>query len=164
MLNEIGAEFAMLDELIEASDGELTPEAEQLLADLNLEEAGRIDGLSRYVRHLKLVEEDSRAESKRYARRAQAAERRIEWLKAHIQGYMFRRGLDKIETRLHKVTLGRVGGLQAIEYDIGLLPEEYVKSKVLTAADTDKLRAALEAGTEVPGAALKARQMTVYIK
>ena len=70
-------------------------------------------------------------------------------------------GKSKFKTELFSFSIVGNGGKQALTID-GNVPEEY--TKIIIENDTDKIRADLEAGKELPFAHLEPRGESLRIK
>ena len=71
----------------------------------------------------------------------------------------------KVETARFRLAVKKNGGkIPVLITDEAALPVDYRVPKVTEVIDTDALRAALEAGTEIPGAALGERGQRLELK
>ena len=72
-------------------------------------------------------------------------------------------GMKKLETKRFCVSVAKNGGKQPLDIH-GEVPKEYQKVETVTSDDKDKIREALDAGTELDFAKLEARGTRLSIR
>jgi len=106
-----------------------------------------------------------REESERMAALAKDDEALADRLRATLLTAMQEVGRSKVDTARFKLAVRRNGGKVPVEVaDVDALPSEYRIPKITLTIDRDAIRAALEAGNEVPGAALGERGWRLDLK
>jgi hypothetical protein len=169
---EIGKDFealdAILDETATAFADQFPPEAEAILAKWFEEAQGdleaKVDGYCSYIGHLEAVAEARRAEAERIAALSKAGTIRAEALRKRLQDFMAARGMRKLETALHKLSICRHGGKQPLLVLIPAegLPLKYQQTEIK--ANKDLIREDMESGTPVPGCELLPRGESLRIR
>jgi len=160
-LIDIGNEMQALMALLNETDGELNPETEKALdaffAEISADQNAKVDGYCALVRQEELLAAARRSEVERLQKRVAVGENFAKHLKQRLKDYMERTGQAKIETRRYKVSVAGNGGKLPVNVSTppDQLPPEFQRQRI--EADTDKIRAALEAGQAVPGARLESR-------
>jgi hypothetical protein len=142
-LSEIAAQMAALDEMLEASGGEVTPDVEALLTTYSLAEAEKVDGYILFLKDLELRAQATKSAEDELAMKRRALENRARWLKERIAGYMAERGVRELRGLVWRFAFQRNGGKAPVEVltDPRNLPHEF--QKVTVEADKERLREAL---------------------
>lgn len=163
-LFEITADFEAMEELLLEAGGEVTPEVEALLAEMEANLEGKADGYAALIREweadaAKWKEEEQRCAGHRKARENAAAN-----LKVRLCEAMVRLGRDKLFTDRFKIGVQRSAGSVEVLVDPALLPEPYrrVIPETVT-ADKKALADALRAGEDLGGLA-ELRPGTPYLR
>lgn len=104
-LYELPAEFAALDELLEESEGEITPAIEELMNGLELAFADKVDSVTAVIQHKTLTAAAAKQEEQRLAARRKSAERAADSLKAYLQRNLEAVGKRKVETDRFTVSI-----------------------------------------------------------
>jgi phage host-nuclease inhibitor protein Gam len=101
---ELAGEYAALDDLLAETEGELTPEIEQLLAELDLKADDKLEKIA--LVHLRYRAEAAaiREEETRIARRRKARERSAESLKAYLDRTLQAIGKDRVDGTLATIS------------------------------------------------------------
>lgn len=138
--------------LIEAS-GELTPEIEQLLAEVNLQEVQKIDGYEAVMGRMAMAEEFYQARAERLAAVARGCARFRERLRDRIRMLM-------LETRREEVSGSEirfkiVKGADKLVMQPEKVPDSFKVVVTEKIPDKERIKAALKSGAEVPGACLE---------
>ena len=103
------------------------------------------------------------AEIKRLQERKKVIENRKQSLRAYLLHNMQASKITKIECPLFTASLR--SGVESVDIiDQSQIPDEFVNVEVVTSPDKKAIKAALSAGKEVPGAALKRGATTITIK
>jgi hypothetical protein len=150
-LYHITSEQLRINELLEESGGELTPEIEEALIlnenNFLVKSEGYIESISRY----KALADAADARIKEMQRIKKTAENIEKRLKESMQWAMKTLGKDKVEVGLHKLSL-RSSTVVSIT-DEGSIPAEYIL--VETKIDKMRIKEALKNGATIPGAELQ---------
>lgn len=121
----------------------------------------KADGYAKIIKELLGDAEKIKAEKARLEARQKSLENKAKMLKSNLQNTMQQLGKTKFKTELFSFNIQKNGGVQAITID-GEVPEEYTKTIIEN--DTDKIRADLEAGKELPFAHLEPRGESLRIR
>ena len=103
----------------------------------------------------------SKIEGLRLEARQKSIENRAKLLKDKLQEAMKKIGKPQFKTNLFSFNIAKNGGKQVLTID-GDVPEEYTKTIIEN--DTDKIRAELEEGKNLPFAHLEPRGESLRIK
>lgn len=177
-LFQIGDDFLALNALLEEleldpsperAEAELNPAMEALFVEIEGNQGAKFDG---YVNLIRAVEGDAavmEAEAAEYEAKGKARRRRAAFLKERLYAYMIRTQQTKVQTDKGRVlSIQNNGGHPGVDYDlldqddINALPEQF--KEVVVKIDTAAVKAALDAGDEVPFARLKPRGTHLRIK
>ena len=121
----------------------------------------KADGYAKIIKELEAKKNARKEEAKRLTDSAKVFENRVNTLKQNLFNSMKQIGKTKFATNLFSFNIVKNGGKQALTIDKEV-PEEYTKTVVEN--DTDKIRADLEAGKELPFAHLEPRGESLRIK
>ena len=165
----IGADFERLDSLMDdlGDDGgspEVLAAEAEIMAALESERAAKLDHIDAYLGDLAMRERAAREQAKRWADKAATAATRADRVRAMVLAHMQSRGETKIESAAGVAFSVRAnGGKAAMTCDLD--PDTAPDSLVirLKAIDKVKVRAMLEAGEVVEGAALLPRGVQLRI-
>lgn len=146
----ISAEQMRINEMLEESGGELTPELEEALI-INAENfAIKADGYIASISKYKAMVEAAGEEIKRLQAIKKTFENIEKRLKERLSQGMEVMGYDKIEMGLHKLSFRSSTAVNVT--DESAIPSEYLK--VETSVDKMAVKKALQDGVEVAGAEL----------
>jgi hypothetical protein len=167
-LRELSDDILAVSDFIETSAGELDDDIREGitehigLLEKNLET--KVESIVSLIREKKAMHEVRMAEANRLRDLARidlnTANRLHDWLHFNLK----RIGKEKIETPLCKVAVRANSGKQPIEINVPHLPAEYTIHRSSTVANKEKIREAIEAGTEVPGVTIKNRGTHLSIR
>lgn len=115
----------------------------------------KADGYAKIIRELEGQARTRKNEADRLKDTAQTLENKVKMLKQNLFNAMKQTGKTKFATDLFSFNIAKNGGKQALTIN-GDVPEEYTKTIIEN--DTDKIRADLEAGKELPFAHLEPRR------
>lgn len=146
MLYDEDVDLQMVLDTAEAIEGEIEDKA---------------DGYAKIIKELESKQNARKEEAKRLTESAKVFENRVKALKNNLYNAMKATGKTKFATDLFSFNIAKNGGKQTLTID-GDVPEEYTKTIVEN--DTDKIRADLEAGKELPFAHLEPRGESLRIK
>ena len=167
-LRELTDDLVSLADLLDGAAGELdddirdaiTEQMGQLEDDLE----GKTEGIVSLIREKKAMHEVRMAESERLRKLAKidlnTANRLREWLHFNLK----RIGTKTIETDLGIVSVHNNSGKTPIEINEAILPSEYTVKRTSVVPNKDKIREAIDAGTEVPGVIIKNRGTHLSIR
>lgn len=150
-------ERGALSELLEETDGELTPELEQLLTELDLKIDDKLESLGLYVLDQLGDAAKVKEEEQRLAARRKSIERGVEGLKRYAERLMAAAGKEKVKTSRVTVALQKnppslKGELTTEQLDT-LFDQGSALVRLVPATMSLDRRAALElhkAGTPLP--------------
>lgn len=142
-LYELTGDFQALAELLESTDGELTPELEAWWDANQAALTKKSDGIGAVVRILESQAWECHQEAGRLTKRAQSAERNVASLKRLCDRSMQAMGTDKLEGTLFTIARVRNGGKPrlAVLVPAEALPAEYVDVTVTRTPNQERLRA-----------------------
>lgn len=172
-LFEISDELAAIEELLTENDGEIGDDAagETLEAWFDHLTDARDAKIDDYCRLIASVTARANARTEELARLGALVdtdENTIKRLKTALHNFMIERGVTKIETPLHRLTIAKNGGKaplvipDAWREDPASAPEQYHRAVIHL--DTELIRADLAGGEEIPGCAIGERGTHLRIK
>lgn len=172
-LFEISDELAAIEELLTENDGEIGDDAagETLEAWFDQLTDARDAKIDDYCRLIASVTARANARTEELARLGALVdtdENTIKRLKTALHNFMIERGVTKIETPLHRLTIAKNGGKpplvipEAWREDPASAPEQYHRAVIHL--DTELIRADLAGGEEIPGCAIGERGTHLRIK
>ena len=121
----------------------------------------KADGYAKIIKELEAKRDARKVEAKRLTENAKVFDNRVNTLKQNLFNTMKSTGKTKFATNLFSFNIAKNGGKQTLTID-GDVPKEYTKTIIEN--DTDKIRADLEAGKELPFAHLEPRGESLRIK
>ena len=121
----------------------------------------KADSYAKIIKELEARRDARKAESKRLSDSAKVFDNRVNSLKQNLFNAMKQTGKTKFATDLFTFNIAKNGGKQTLTID-GDVPEEYTKTIIEN--ETEKIRADLEAGKELPFAHLEPRGESLRIK
>ena len=104
-LYELPTELRLIEQQIAEADGELTPELEAALDQLQAEFADKAEWIALMVREAEAEAEAYKIEETRLRERRRAAENKATRLKTYVHEQMQRMGVDKIRGALAQVSV-----------------------------------------------------------
>ena len=172
-LFEISDELAAIEELLTENGGDITDDAagETLEAWFDQLTDARDAKIDDYCRLITMVTARANARTEELSRLGALVdtdENTIKRLKTALHNFMLERGVTKIETPLHKLTIAKNGGKAPLvipedwRNDPASAPEQYHRAVIHL--DTDLIRADLAGGEDVPGCAIGERGTHLRIK
>ena len=169
-LLDITADMAALDALLAESGGEITPDTEATLnaffAETETNLAGKVDAYCALISEMEARAEVRKAEAKRLADRARVDENAAAALRERMRFAWEARQLGKVQTARYTVNIAKVGGKQKLDLRAGVedLPTWAVTTETVTTANTDAIRARLDAGEALPFASYMERGTRLSIR
>jgi hypothetical protein len=172
-LFEISDELAAIEELLTENGGDITDDAagetlEAWFDQLTDARDAKIDDYCRLITMIRERAEARHREIMRLGALADTDENAIARLKTALLNFMTERGVTKLETPFHKLTIANNGGKaplivpDAWRDDPASAPEQYHRKVVHL--DTELIRADLAGGEEIPGCAIGERGTHLRIK
>jgi hypothetical protein len=159
---DISADMQAFDSLLDEADFD-SPAVQEALAKWSSEIQGnlevKVDNYAAFIGVLNARAEARKAEAARLSTRAKTDSGNAEKLREHLKRVLEFHRIKSLDTARYKVTVARTGGKAPIEINVlpADLPTEFRKTKTEVSANTDAIRSALEAGTEVAGCRLLER-------
>jgi len=172
-LFEISDELAAIEELLTENGGDITDDAagETLEAWFDQLTDARDAKIDDYCRLITMVTARANARTEELTRLGALVdtdENTIKRLKTALLNFMTERGVTKIETPLHKLTIAKNGGKAPLtipdqwRHDAATAPEQYHRRMIRL--DVDAIRTDLESGQDVPGCRIEERGTPLRIK
>lgn len=153
-LRAIITELAALDALIDAAEGEITPEVEAEQSALFEALQAKADGIVDYLRALDAEAAHLKAEEIRIGTLRKRLESRWKGLADYVALQMQRRDLKTLSGAEYTNGI-RLKSSQSVDVtDEAALPDEFLRIETTSAPDKKAIGAALKAGKVVPGATL----------
>lgn len=152
---------AEVDQALMTTEGEVTPDVQQVLdtvdawfAELDADLENKVDNYAAFITTLRKRAEVRKGEADRLARRAKIDEGNAHFLADRLRDELDARGLGKLETDRYRVSVVNNGGKLPLMIDDELaLPEAcWREVPARKEIDRDAIREALDAGHNVPGA------------
>lgn len=168
-LFDIGADLLALDQLLDDLDGDVTDASVEAAvtawtAELAADESRKLDNVVGYLRQLDMEEAAARAQAEQWQQKARSRAGRAAWMKELVRRHLLASGRTRAATETgHTVSVVGNGGkvpLDLSPVDPDALPDRFTR-RVL---DPEAVRAALEAGEELPFARLGERGSHVRVK
>jgi hypothetical protein len=151
--SEMSEILRLVDEEMEATGGDVTDGSRgaalmEKLKSFDIKMKDKIDTYATVVRVLEMDAKILKEERDRIAARAVSFENKAKRLKDLLQFSMLQLGTRKIEGVKFTAAIQAHGGKQAMEFKPGVMPETVPAKfqRVEIKIDSDKVRAALEAG------------------
>lgn len=167
-LLEISDEMAALESLLEEVGGDVTDESaskyvDQLFAEIGEALHSKVDGYATLIRKCDLTAAARREEAERILAGSRAEENKAKWLKERLKFVLTRMNIKKAG-HIRTASICANGGKAPLNITAARpeeVPPQYQKTVV--AFDEVAIRAALEAGVELPFASLLPRGSHVRI-
>ena len=121
----------------------------------------KAESYAKIIKEFEYLRDTRNMEAKRLKESADVFDNKAKWLKKNLFTVMKDTGKTKFNTELFSFNIVKNGGKQALKIE-GQVPVEYTKTIVEN--DTDKIRADLESGKELPFAYLEPRGESLRIK
>jgi hypothetical protein len=153
-LYHITSEQLRINELLEESGGELTPEIEEALIINEDNFIAKSEGYIETIAKYKALAEAAKVRIEEYQRIKKTAENIEKRLKERMQWAMEMMGRDKVEVGLRKLSLRSSTTVNITDEDH--IPNQYIK--VETSIDKMALKKDLQAGLVIEGAELVKNQ------
>lgn len=140
-LRQLADELLALDELLEETEGEVTPEIEAWMDEYGKKLVGKADAIGDYISHSEGRVWVLATEEKRLAKTRKQVEKKLEWLRGHWANALAASGRKKIEGDRFALSVkaNRSVVLTALAQD---LPSQFVRL-VPASVEPDKGKIAL---------------------
>lgn len=171
-LFEIGNSFAALDCVLDEIGGDVSdPAVDRIVTDwfaeLQQQEADKLENYCQYIRRLESEPAVAKAEAEQFTAKAKARENRVKWLKEKMKAYLEAANRKEAVTSAgRKVCVQPNGGavpvIMSDAVPVQACPREYLRVK--TEADPHAIRVALESGVVLPFAKLGERGTQLRIR
>lgn len=167
----IEEDMLALEELLDETGGDISAcEAafDQFQAELSSDFNRKADGYAGYIAELNARSEARKEESDRLLKRSKIDGSLAAFLKSRLKQTMESLGKQKHETTRYKLSVCNAGGKPALRIADDFvrqpekLPEEFRQTVTTIKADSEKIRAALDAGQSLPFASLADK--TTYLR
>lgn len=150
-LYEITQQQQELNNLLEESYGELTPELEQAL-ELNLDNFSvKAEGYVKAIKNYKAESDAIAEEIRRLQDKKKVCENAVDRMKTALSDSMNVFGMSKVQAGLFKISLTTSKAVNIIDEDA--IPQNYKKVKY--EVSKTEIKKAIEAGETVEGAEIK---------
>ncbi|MEP2445790.1 MAG: siphovirus Gp157 family protein [Balneola sp.] len=145
-LFQIGEHFHALEELLEETEGEITEEIDQWLAEYEGKQADKVDAYCYLIQKFTEIAE----EAQRLAARSASYRKKTNRLKDRLKVYLETKGTKRLETTRFTVTVASNGGRLPVHLCEFITPDELPDPfvRVVKEPDMNRLREALQAGDE----------------
>lgn len=152
----LAEEKSTIERILEESGGEITPEIEEALNQLDLQTADKIDGYYAFIERCNSVGDLMNARAEELDKIATAHYTLAKRLKDGIQYAMSTMGVSEIKGNIKRAKLQPTKGRLVV--DEKLLPPEYMLQVVSQVPDKERIREKLELFEEIPGAKIEGGQ------
>jgi len=148
-LYEIGNQYEILLDVIDSQGGEITPEQEKQLSDLERALTAKIDDYIGYISELEQEAEKLKVLKMKYGKKQQTRENTIDRLKRAMLEQMELRQTDYINGNIGKV---RKQFSESVNYELDKLPKKYIEKNPV--ALISLIKKDLKNGHKINGATL----------
>jgi hypothetical protein len=147
-------------ECIDMETGEiLEDKLREKLSALEIDESVKIENTALFLKNLDAETEAIKAEEKALADRRKAKEKKFEWLKAYLSGYMIETGKTRFESAKCALSFRKSEVLEITDEQAA---KAYEQGKFLKFSDPKldiaEIKKAVKSGVIIPGAEIKEKQ------
>jgi hypothetical protein len=162
-LYELPGIYATIDQQLDESGGEITPEIQQQLDEADAALEDKVDRIAALIRNATAEEEACKAEAAHFRDRAQAAANKADSLKAYLQHNLEAIGRDRVQGQRFKVGVYQ-NSVPSIRWT--RMPEDAPLQfqRVKVEVDGQAAQRWLKEGKELPSGFLVERGSHVRIK
>lgn len=148
----IASDLDVLADLLYESGGELTPEIELRLAQLEGEFEQKAEGIGLLVKNVTAMASMVKAERQALAERETKLTGTAARLKDYLKTHMEQIGRPKIETPKIKLAIQNNGGNPAVKYEgeVLALPDRFIKTVTTHSVNVEEVLAAHKSGEVLP--------------
>lgn len=151
-------EIAQIENEIETiaaeNDGEIPEELLGRYIETQAKTVEKVGGIVRYIKHLEFFIDQAKAEKARINELQKKAEARIDSIKKYMTPLLVEHYGGKLDVDTFVLATRKS---EAVELEEGFYHPEYCEAVVSYKADKKKIKEALEAGQEIPGARIDKR-------
>lgn len=144
-----------IDRALEQSGGEMTPELEQMLDISQALTADKVDQYDFVLKNLEAQAQFLKERAAEYQAAAKARSNAVEHIKERIKYLMVTHGKTELQGQYVRMQVSPCSPSLVIENE-DLIPDEFIKTVTTSKIDNQAIKAALQNGTPVEGAKLKA--------
>jgi phage host-nuclease inhibitor protein Gam len=153
-LYEIKEQYEKLGDMLEESQGEITPDISDLMNSIDDQRNGKIDNICRYIRNLETQGAGYINEIQRLKTNLDTSINKINSLKNLISWFFNSQGINKMETDLFKLRIQK--NPPSIDvYDPDSIPKEFDIVETIHKIDKKTIMEKLKSGEDIPGARIK---------
>lgn len=153
-LKDLVAKSSFITTRLIETCGELTPEIEKEISELEVKIPAKIDSYCGLIDRLEAEAEFFEAKSKELQRVSKGLLNLKEKLRERVKFTMLENGLDILEGDNEKFTLSPSKAKLIVD-SVNSLPREFQKVEVVVTAENEKIREALQNKVEIPGCRLE---------
>lgn len=146
-LSQILADNRLLVDMLIESGGEVTPDIESRMAEIQAQLSTKVDSYYHIMTGLEYTAEDLKARAKEFSSAAKSLESAADKLREFAKHNMITNGVERITGELVEFQIRKTRPRTSI--NIEELPEEYIK--FTPTIDKDAVDAALKEGIKIPG-------------
>jgi len=160
-VNNIIEQQFRIQMLLEQSQGEITPEIDLMMQELDLDSKSKILWLcKRWEEHI-LKAEARATKIVTIAKQQASALKTAEWFKKHINALMITNDFKKLSLDEFELSYSKSKGVNI--FNESEIPEKYYVEKISESISKTKIKNDINSGIKVPGAEIKEKS-TLKIK
>ena len=150
-LYDLTNEMNRIDNILEETGGELTPEMEGEIMEMRTRVLSKVDGCVGYHTYLKDVIQRIKDKKNKLSSLQKTCEKKVEWFRGYLIQCLENNGAKSIESEFSRMTLGKE--TEDFEVDRKVLPAQYMREKVVKTLvlDLAKIKHDLNEGISIPG-------------
>lgn len=152
-LYEIVSQAQIIEQQIAEAGGELSPELEQALANVDLSLTEKVEGYAQVIDRLESVSEYWSKKAKELSAISDGVDTAVKRIEERLKSAMIELRKDEVFGESIRFKLSTTKGSLVIE-DSSKIPSQFLMTVTTTIPDKEKIREALERADEVPGAKL----------
>lgn len=161
-LYELSDSIRSLSNMIES--GEMTEDdLRDTLEALDMEFSDKVKSVLHVFREFAALERAAKDEKQRLQKVEAGAKSKQQWLKEYLKAQLQKANKRSVKSEAGTVSL-RTGSAYVKIEDIDLVPDKFVTVSIVQDADKNAIKQAIEAGEDVPGAAIEVTDETVQIR
>lgn len=162
-LYQIASEYkSVINDLVDEETGEISETSLELLNQMSGDFNNKGLAIASLIQNIDAERSAIANAKKAMADRESRIANRVKALKSYLQTNMERSGITEISCAEFEIKLKKCP-VSVDVLDEKLIPEEFLRVKTVTDVDKVKLKAALQSGVEIQGAALK-NNMSLQIR
>lgn len=153
-LIEAAQDFAAVEQLLLESQGELTPELEAWLTEVESNVADRVDAYVMVQERLKEAADFYKTQADKFLAAKKASENAVERMKERIRAAMTTMGTDELRGEAFRFKMSNAPKRLVIDNE-DTVPMAYKSARTVYDLAKDGIKVALEGGSEIPGCHLE---------